>query len=757
MKPAEGNEPQYGHVYPADKSFEEALREFLSLTRRSLALMIALCFLFASVTIFITQRMDRIYKSSTQLMIERVAMSPIDFDQMSQQRSDNGYVDGQVLLISSSDTLARVVERANLMDEPSFQRSEPSALRSTINWVKSLVLGQSDPIALSEDGPSKEMLTAVRALEDAVSLSREGDTNIIKIDARATSPELAQRIASSVADVYIEMRIDGRETEARQLSSWIDARSDELRSQLNAAERDITAYRIANHLVAMPNAISVSDQQLTEINAELIRARADLAQKRASYERFQELQAENGDLTSLPEVQNSEIVMALRASLLDLQLREQEATQNGRTETARTTQLQQQLALVEQQLNDEVLREAAVLLNETQALENRVRILATALEQAGGQSDLETQSALELNELERVAEAYRLRYERYLNNAGVANELIAFASSGTQIISVASRPVFPVYPPTKIFLVLSILAGAALALVIRLLRDTLSDDFSSIEQVEHITGCRVLAVLPELDRNLSPRDVIKNEPFSPFSEAMSVLRENLRVRIHKVGGETWAPVVLVTSAGECVGKTSIASSLAESASAGGQRVLLVDGDLRYAGLSELYDFDEYEGLCDILRGDEWLIEDDGPEAVLSVVPAGDLKGRQPTDCLAKPYLGRFIKRARQAYDLVVIDGPPVANLADCKILAEECSQVVMVMNQKDSKRRSLLQSMRQFSADKLSGVVVNFADPKDMSAGWSMSGGEMTTYGSSAQLYHLHTAELKRNQSGRPGQIGRPE
>ena len=278
-----------------------------------------------------------------------------------------------------------------------------------------------------------------------------------------------------------------------------------------------------------------------------------------------------------------------------------------------------------------------------------------------------------LNELQRVADAYRLRYERYLNNAEVANELSTFATSGTQVISSAYLPIFPIYPLTKVFVVLSFLFGAALALLWKVSRDALSDDFTSTDQIEQITGIKVLSALPALPGARVPCEMPQSEPYSPYSEAIAVLRQNLGLRTPQDKANRWAPVVLITSAEEDAGKTSVAASIAESAAISGQSVLLVDADLRFAGLSDLYGIEEGEGLCEILEGGEWLPEAESDTSGLNIVPAGALKNRQPADCLASPAMGQFVRSARQTYDLIVIDAPPVANLADCKILAEECS------------------------------------------------------------------------------------
>ena len=301
-----------------DLSFEAVLRQALTLIRRSAVLMLGLGLLLAALMFALTQHMDRIYNSSAQIVIERPVRSPIEVDQPTQLRGDNSYIDGQVLLLRADGTLLGVIDRAGLLNEPSFQPKPPGLVRRMVNRATEFFFSQTTK---TSDGTDTRSRTALRRLKESLSVKREGDTNVVTISARALNPKLAQQIAAALVETYIDLRLELRETEARLLSEWIDARAEDLREKLNEAERAVIAYRITNDLVGDADTASVSDQQLTEISAELIRARADLAQKRASYERFDQVQGENGDLTSLPEVQNSAIVMSLRESLLSLKLR----------------------------------------------------------------------------------------------------------------------------------------------------------------------------------------------------------------------------------------------------------------------------------------------------------------------------------------------------------------------------------------------------------------------------------------------------
>lgn len=730
---------------PGDEpSFADVLRDGLALFRRHLPLMLLLGALLAVVALFATTRMDRYYRSSVLLMIERPAASPIDVERPALGIADAGYVDGQILLIQSDDTLMRVIERAQLLDEPAFQPRPPSYVQQLVTYLKSFVPDTRPPVQLPSDAPDPRMLSALKVLSEAVTVFREGDTNVVSIDVQATSPALAQRIARTVADTYVELRLQQRQREADRLSGWIDARAEDLRAKLTEAEQAVTRYRIENNLVGNPEGVSLNEQQLTELNAELIRSRAELAEKRASYDLARQVLQGNGDPGNLPEVHNSPLIMTLRETQLELQRRAQSVSQIGGGNSPRLQQINRELESVNRQLGEEVLRIAEVLANETEALESRTRLLSQALDAAGGQSGLETQSVLRLNELERVAEALRLRYERYLNSAELATELSTFSTSGVEVVSAASLPLLPFYPPTKVIVILSFLLGVVLGLIGGLARDALRRDFVSAEDIERSTGLRVLAMFPQIDNSDDIPDVVLREPFSMYSEAVSVLRQNLNLWQGNSEAGRGAPAVLFTSAGENTGKTSLAASLAVVASTSRDRVLLVDADLRYAGLSELYDMDGGDGLCDILRGRSWSPMDPALPSGLDIMPAGDLRGKQPAEFLASANFRKFMSLARRSYDLVIVDGPPVANLADSAILAEQCSDVVTVMRYGEMMRDTLKEALKRLPRQNMSGAVVNMVDVRDTSGNWNFGHSYSSNYARSARLYQQHEATRTR-------------
>lgn len=691
-----------------DMTLAELFRQSLSFVRRNFWRITLLGFLFAVAALYAALNIERLYKSSAQLMIERPATNPIEEENPTFPAIGTSYVDGQILVIQADDTLLRIVEKADLTSEPFFQSQPPNIVELAIRYIKQLVPSdhQKGRGPLPEGAPDPAALSARKALDDALTVSREGDTNVITIDVRANSPKLAHRVTEAVVATYVDLRISQRRADALQMSDWIDARAEELRQEVEIAEKSVTDFRVKHGLIGEADGASLSDQQITELNAELVRARGELALKRAAHERAQTLLEEGGDILGLPEVQSSDILTELRQQLFQVELRERDLSATSRGDNARLEQVRQTRAAIERQIDRQVRRIVNVLGNEVETLENRTRLLGEALLRASGQSKIEIRNNVDLQQLERVAEAYRLRYQRYLDNAGLAEELSSFSTSGTQVVTSATTPLEPVYPPIKVFVILGFVFGAMIAVLWGLAREALDTTFRTVAQIESALGVQILVQLPKLDKRQAIPEIIEAEPLSPFTETVAALRYSVSAD-HQ--DDDTAPVIYLASTAPFEGKTSIAAALATSGSVAGQKVLLIDGDLRRAGLSELYGLDGEIGLADILQGADWQPSTDVEDGVLDVLPAGILTD-MPINALESPKLSEFLQQARQDYDLIVIDGPPAANVADCAILSRHSDRILFAVRwgqtQVDAARRALTRLSRK----KLAGVVLNFSE-----------------------------------------------
>ena len=207
--------------------------------------------------------------------------------------------------------------------------------------------------------------------------------------------------------------------------------------------------------------------------------------------------------------------------------------------------------------------------------------------------------------------------------------------------------------------------------------------------------------------------LILNRAQLPATECFSIIRS----RLLSVQGQLGIRSVLVTSTEQEEGKTLISLNLAVSFGQLGQKnVLLVDGDLRRSGVSNLLQLQHAMGLSDFLRGGKSFSSVVQPTSFpsLSVVAAGSPPEGSLPELLEGPRWGEFLELAKEQFDLVLVDSvPAAAPVADFELLLGSCGAVLLVVQIRKTTRESIARAMLRIDRKKLLGVLVNNAEQPD--------------------------------------------
>ncbi len=322
-----------------------------------------------------------------------------------------------------------------------------------------------------------------------------------------------------------------------------------------------------------------------------------------------------------------------------------------------------------------------------------------------------------------------------------------------RIIDEASEPTVPIKPNRAVFIAGCIVLSLGLGLGLVCLLEHLDH---SVKVPEHLTAGLALplfGVVPRMRRNArNHRGGHLWTPGLPDSIEADAYR-NLRASLLGVTVEG-GPIVtlLVTSAKAGEGKSTTALNLAATCARAGERTLLMDVDLRRPSLNEVFPTGERtEGLVDVLRGDlPWqrtVVQTDLPN--LDFLPTGDTRD-VPIEVLGSLELRQLLLSLSQHhYDRVILDGPAVLGLADCRMLGRVVDAAVMVVRSGSQELRSLqrAKAMLEQSRVPIAGLVFNgLADDLD---NWS-SYGPMA--GSPIDVAHPRPAGASRGLGARnPG------
>jgi capsular exopolysaccharide synthesis family protein len=267
----------------------------------------------------------------------------------------------------------------------------------------------------------------------------------------------------------------------------------------------------------------------------------------------------------------------------------------------------------------------------------------------------------------------------------------------------------------------SLVLGSILALVLEQLDNTLRTG----RQVEELLGLRSLGLVPRVAGARVHAHMIRR-PQSAYAEAVHALHTQVcRAAAHRPPPS----VILLTSALPGEGKTSLAASLAVFAVQLGRRTLLVDLDFRRPAVARQFGVTPEADVLAVLAGaaalEDAVVRD--PDSGVDLLAAGDDHGN-PITLLTSKRLTTMLRDARERYQCVIIDTPPVLGLPDVKALAPAADAIVVVVQWDRTRRDAVAAALNQLAdvAAEVSGVVLNQVDLKKHAS---------YAYGDAAQYY----------------------
>ncbi len=404
---------------------------------------------------FVTPR----YKSEARILIdgrENVFLRPNGERAEERNALDAEAVTSQVQLLLSRDLARQIIKQNKLAELPEFD----PVLRG-LSPVKSLLalfgIGR-DPFSLT---PEERVLDAYydRFTAYAVDKSR-----VVVIEFQSQDPDLAARVANSIADGYLVMQQNARQQQARAASQWLSGEIDNLRKKVADAESRVEDFRSKSSLFVGTNNTTLSNQQMGELNTQLNNARALKSDAESKARLIREM-LQSGKPIEASDVLNSELIRRLSEQRVTLRAQLAEQSSTLLDNHPRIKELKAQLAVLDTQIRDEASKVSRSLENDARIAAGRVDGLSASLDQLKKQATSTNGQDVELRALEREAKAQRDLLESYLAKYREANtrENIDAAPADGRIISRASVSNAPAYPKKLPIVLIATLATLLLS------------------------------------------------------------------------------------------------------------------------------------------------------------------------------------------------------------------------------------------------------------------------------------------------------
>jgi succinoglycan biosynthesis transport protein ExoP len=641
--------------------------------------------LVASVAIvnLITPR----YKSESRILIdgrENVFLRPSS-DRSTEERQalDPEAVTSQVQLVLSRDLAREIIRKNKLAERPEFDPVLQGV--SPLKSLAALVGIGRDPFSMT---PEERVLDAYYDRLQAYAVDK---SRVIVVEFQSQDPELAVRVANSIADGYLVLQQNARQDQARNASQWLSGEIESLRKKVSDAEAKVEDFRSKSSLFVGTNNTTLSNQQMGEVNTQLNNARSMKADAESRARLIKEM-LQSGKPIEASEVVNSELMRRLSEQRVTLraQLAEQSSTLLGNH--PRIKELKAQLGDLDNQIRDEAAKISRSLESDARIAGGRVDNLTTSLEQLKKQATSTNGQDVQLRALEREAKAQRDLLETYLGKYREAStrESIDTAPTEGRIISraiVSNTPAYPKKLPIVLIATLAtLLLSSGLVVTGELLRQTAPRAMAAL-----IPAPAVVRHEPAVDPVVAEPAPLQPEMMADavVSEFVEIgqLAENLRA----AGAAAKKVTVLGTASGDAItlSTLTLARHLARDA-----RVVVVDLAGSSPTIAAVSADPMAPGLAELMQGEASFAQVITKDRLsrLQLVAAG--RPGFDRSLLQSPRVTLAIDALLRAYDHVLIDAGSASDLPAELLTANARAVVVPDASMEPDARALMCEQLR---------------------------------------------------------------
>lgn len=376
---------------------------------------------------------------------------------------DEQAVQSQVQVLTSRDLALDVVKALDLTNNPDFAKD------AGVNLFKRLL----NRIGLGRGSPRSEEEKAANALADNLEVFQLAKSSVIGIEYTSGDSPLAAKIANQLADSSIAWQRQAKLEQTKDATAWLNEQIEVLRKKVAESEAAVEQFRSSQGLYEGSNNVTLNAQQLSEINSQLILAKAQRSEAEARARLIQKMIDDGGDIDATPEVLKSELIGRLIEQRVQVQRELAQLSATLLPSHPRIKQLNSELSDVRDQIRGEATKIVKGLQNEAEVASARETSLRNSLNdtkaQASGQGDAE----IKLRALEREAKANRDLLESYLaryRDASARHDMGAVPAQAS-IVSRAHGSLLPSFPKRGPLSLLIMVATALLALAFVVARE----------------------------------------------------------------------------------------------------------------------------------------------------------------------------------------------------------------------------------------------------------------------------------------------
>jgi exopolysaccharide transport family protein len=664
---------------------------------------------FVGATLY-TFTVTPIYEARTRLLIESDNPNIISFKEViDEQGAKADYYQTQYNILQSRVLARKTLDGLKLWDNPYFggrpAEAEPGLFGRLFGF------GGSDRTAGSESANAGETIEQSRAIDDFLAhltVSPIRNSRLVDLRYRLPDAALATRIVNALAKSYIEQNLEYKFVASKEASDWLGERLAEQRKEVEQAEAALQRYREQNDAISLEDRENIVVQKLADLNSAVTQAKTERFQKQALYNQLQSLRGNSAALDSFPAILSNSYIQQQKAELSQLQSQYTQLSEKLGDKHPDIIKVRSAIQLAQMRLDGEVAKVVQSVRNEYQAALAKENSLIAALSSQKGEAQTMNRKAIDYGVLERDVESSKQIYESLLQRAketGVSTEL---KTSNIRVVDAAEQPMYPVSPRRALNLTLALFGGGLLAFGLAFFFEYVDSRIKSPDEIKAHLGLPSLGMVPALDpKTWKGREPLINGGVPPnFAEAFRAMRTNVLFSSAEEGSRS----LVITSTGPGEGKTMVAANLAIGFAQTGQRVILIDADMRRPRVHTMFKQKQEPGLSNLMVGHATPSSSIRKTGVpgLWLLTAGHLPPN-PAELIGSQRFKEFIRLLGEHFDSVIIDSPPIMAVTDAAIAASAATGIVFVVGAEMTSRHAARAAIEQLQNGRphFLGAVLN--------------------------------------------------
>lgn len=687
------------------------LKQYIGILRRRIWAVLTAFVIVVTLGTVHAFKATPMFLGQAKVLIEKQTPHVMDFEDVVElEVRDRNYYRTQEELLRSRTVLEKALEAPGMRElfEADAGGTATSSLLSEIRRTVSALLGT----------PPARPPEPWQRLRTVISVEQMRNTHLLAISVENPDAACAARIANAVAGSFQRYHLERKLAVSNEAFAFLQDQTEEQQQKLIEAENTLQRFREQVKIVSL----NVGDAgnpvlvRLSRLNAELTEAQLSRIALEAELKVVEEavsaddedLLSGNESLLSLPQVRADPTVAAIRAGLVNAEKEVMALADTYGPDHPQLRAAEARVDLLRSKLREALGQIASSLAPQLETLGGREQELQ-------GQYETQNQLALELarhsliyGRLQNEVARHRRLFDVLVERMREVDLTTGYTKTNVEVVEAAEIARLPIRPRKVRLVVTSVILGLLLGIALAFFFEYMDDTIKTPEDLEDRVGVPVLGFVPAMNtkgtgaESFAHRGMVSTlEPTSSVTEAY----RNIRTSLFFSAPPEEARALVITSGGPGDGKTTTAANLALVIAQSGKRVLLVDADFRRPMLHNVFRIRSRTGATTVLVGEATLEEavrqpsnNGKPIDNLDVLIAGP-KPPNPAELLDSERMRQLLEEARQKYDRVLLDTPPVLFVADASILGALSDGVIMVVKSAKNTR-----SLATRAREQLEGV-----------------------------------------------------